>query len=147
MTDWVGQRRRRVNMVTPRLFQRANFLTWDLKGKRAMLEDLRIDIVVNLWDKADPDLSNGLVRYLNWPMSGIQPPADASLLATFLANCMMHGRHVLVHCEAGRNRSVWLCARILVAGGADPSSALGIVKAHVPQAKVNSRLVADVYDA
>lgn len=104
------------NVVIPDLlFQRGNFLTWPYAQKQRLLADNQITVVVNLWTKVDSDLSTdepGRV-YLHWPIPGDRVPAEWRLMRSFLGALLRANRRVLVHCEAGVNRSVWLCALLL----------------------------------
>ncbi len=105
-----------VNEILPgRIYQRGQFLTWPYEQKRQLLDELGIDVVVNLWTKVDPDLSSGERGrvYLCWLTSPSEKPEDAELFIQFLADLVRRGRKVLIHCEAGRGRSVWLATRLL----------------------------------
>lgn len=138
-----------VNEVIPGLlYQRGNFLTWPASRKWAMLNRHGIRVVVNLWSKVDPDLSverPGLV-YLNWHISGTEPPAEAAYVISMLANLARRGMPILVHCEAGVNRSAWLCARLVHA--LDPSltgsQALQEVYNALPGVRMRSGLQEDI---
>lgn len=141
-----------VNTIIPgRLYQRANFLTWPYASKRAMLTRLEVDVVVNLWRPLDSDLADdgrgGERVYLNVHMRGDAPPPNAMALVRYLTDMLANGSRMLVHCEAGRNRSAWLCARLLMsAAGAAPLQAIGAVQECIPNAAINARLIADILD-
>jgi protein-tyrosine phosphatase len=100
-------------IIPGRLYQRGHFLTWSAERKQKMLAEHGIGVVVNLWQKVDPDLSSTGVLYVNWPIPGGRPPAFAEEMVSLLVRHLRMGIPVLVHCEAGVNRSVWLCARLL----------------------------------
>lgn len=124
-----------LNEIIPsRLYQRGQFLTWPHEQKRRTLDRHGVTIVVNLWAKVDPDLARddtGRV-YLNWVCSPSELPPDADATVAYLAALLSRRespdeqarytepgtvfpvyRHcALIHCEAGRGRSVWLTARI-----------------------------------
>lgn len=74
-----------------------------------------VDTVVNLWSKIDPDLSPEALglTYINWHTSPSDVPADWREMVSFLTAWLHRGHTLLVHCEAGRGRSVWLCGWLL----------------------------------
>lgn len=141
--------RRGVNEVIPgKLYQRGHFLTWTHEQKHQMLLELGITVVVNLWNHVDPDLSRDIegVLYLNYVASPSRVPPEADLLVAFLTGLLKSGHRLLVHCEAGRGRSVWLCGRLVrsyisATSGAD---ALAWVLDAVPKADVNLILQKDI---
>lgn len=105
-----------LNEVIPgKLYQRGQFLTWPHPQKWRLLEEYKITLVVNLWSKVDPDLStntHGRV-YLNWVCSPSEVPENADLLIGIVASAIEQGFCALIHCEAGRGRSVWLSGKVL----------------------------------
>jgi hypothetical protein len=139
--------RRGINEIVPgKLYQRGHMLTWPAADKHRMLDELGITVVVNLWLKVDPDLS-GRVIYINWPISGAAVPPDADAMTAFVSGLLSSGHVVLVHCEAGKNRSVWFCARLLrMAFGpsARGTNVLDLVKRKVPGTSLRSQLERDV---
>ena len=150
------KRRHGVNEVIPgRLYQRANFLTWPYMDKKDMLSALSINVVVNLWRPIDSDMADHRrgtkhndALYINWHMATDTPPSGADDLVRFLGALMRKEAVVLVHCEAGRNRSAWLCARLV--GdllNVDWKVALATVQRAVPKAAINRRLKKDVEQA
>lgn len=122
------------NEIIPGLYQRGNFLKWPYDQKRLTLQRHGISVVFNLWNKVDPDLS-GQVLYVNWPIAGNAMPEHAELMVTYAASLHAAGEILLVHCEAGVNRSAWFCAEI-VARALDCSydEALARVQRKVPRA-------------
>jgi hypothetical protein len=102
-------------LIPGKLYQRGQFLTWPAKKKEAVLAQYGITMVVNLWCKIDPDLSPDLLDriYLNWHTSPSTVPVNATLLIDTVVGAMRGGHTVLIHCEAGRGRSVWLSARVM----------------------------------
>jgi hypothetical protein len=78
-----------------------------------MLEKYDIGMVVNLWDKPDAELylHKGLI-YIHWPIGGGSPPDNADIMIEMIHEHMFRGVKVLVHCEAGVNRSVWLVSKL-----------------------------------
>jgi protein-tyrosine phosphatase len=137
-----------VNEVIPNmLYQRASFLTWPHDRKIELLNALDVTVVVNLWMPVDSDLAFAEYErvYLNWHLPTNRVVDDADVMVKMISGLMRAGRRVLVHCEAGRNRSAWLCARLvqdrLQVSGQD---ALDIVYRGVPAAKINGALVRDL---
>lgn len=109
-------------VLTPkRLWQRGQFLTWPAEQKWGMLRSVNVTTVVNLWTKVDPDLSapspnGGGILYINWPITSDRVPPETDSMVAFLATLMItKPGGMLVHCEAGVNRSAWLCARLIAA--------------------------------
>ena len=140
-----------VNEVIPGLlFQRANFLNWPRRQKQAMLARHGIRVVVNLWHKADPDLSSdaeGTLLYLNWHIAGDTVPDHAKEIIQLLL-LLLHDRWpILIHCEAGSNRSVWLAAELVRRwGGVTGEEALEMIQSRVPGAKINRHLREALYN-
>jgi hypothetical protein len=153
MTDILSQKRAGVNeVISGSLYQRGHFLTWPYAKKWQMLDSLDIDVVVNLWRPIDSDIANPglgrMVAYLNWPMMTDKVPENTKALVAFVAYLIRQGHTALIHCEAGVNRSAWLCARVVreVAGVA-PEQALSQVQQAIPKARINPALVRDVLTA
>ena len=133
-------------VLLDRLYQRGEFLKWTYDQKQDLLSELGVDVVVNLWGKVDPDLSsNGQnLIYLSTAVSSRGNP-DADQMVAFVAGLMRSGHAVLVHCEAGVNRSAWFCARLIVALGlGSPVDAWQMVEAAVPRAKLRPDLWRDL---
>lgn len=129
-----------------RLWQRGHFLTWPAEQKLGMLRSVNVTTVVNLWTKVDPDLSGGEILYINWPISSEAVPPEASAMVAFLSTIMSHRPGgILIHCEAGVNRSIWLCARLLAErNGMSRQAALAAVKQRVLRANLRPALAADL---
>lgn len=126
--------------IIPGLYQRANFLSWTYKQKQDFLHEHGISVVVNLWNKVDPDLS-GQVLYICWPIRGNKLPDGARALILMVAALIKRGETVLVHCEAGVNRSAWFCAEVVSQlNGLSLKDALAFVQEKQPRAKVNMGL-------
>lgn len=102
-------------IIPGKLYQRGQFLTWPYKQKRALLDRYSITMVVNLWSKIDSDLSpeehNRI--YLNWYCSPSEIPPNAGLLINWLVDALQARYRILIHCEAGKGRSVWLTTRVV----------------------------------
>lgn len=133
--------------IVPGLFQRGNFHNWPRSQKWRMLEASGITMVVNVWHKVDPDLSadEGRVAYLVWPVVSTGLPKNADSVVDFLAGQLAQGEKLLVHCEAGVNRSSWLCARLLMAWkGMSREEAWATVKKANPSAELRPELEADL---
>jgi predicted protein tyrosine phosphatase len=101
-------------VLAGRLYQRGKFITWPQRQKREMLKELGVTLVVNLWSKIDSDLEAESVgvTYLNHLASPSHVPAEADVVVEFIASMIKAGHAALIHCEAGRGRSVWLTARV-----------------------------------
>lgn len=133
-------------IVPDRLYQRGQFVTFPVEAKMQMLEAYKIDVVVNLWSRPDPELHQhtGLI-YLHWPIGGSQPPVIKWPLIHALVSYMNEGKRVLVHCEAGVNRSIWLSAilkaRFELISGQD---AFAELLHHVGRTKLRPGLMADL---
>jgi hypothetical protein len=138
-----------VNVVLPgKLYQRGNMLKWPLAQKEKMFQELGITAVVNVWSKVDPDQSHPSRIYINYPVTSKRPHGPtATSMARLVAALIRSGHVVLVHCEAGRNRSVWFCIRVLVAlGGVGVTEAYEAVLAAVPSAALRPELREDLGD-
>jgi len=134
-------------IIEGKLYQRGHFLTWPAAQKWRMLENAGITMVVNLWSKVDPDLSGeeqGRI-YLCWLCSPSAVPHDADLMTEIVANLIMAGHCALIHCEAGRGRSVWFSARVLaVVNSLSGARALELTKLACPSYKLNPPLINDL---
>lgn len=137
-----------VNEVLPgSLYQRGHFLTWTHAQKHEFLEDLGVDVVVNLWGRVDPDLSsNGHdIYYVVQPVSSRSVGLEEEALVSMIGALMFAGHRVLVHCEAGVNRSAWLCARLVaLRNHITAPEAWDIVKKAVPSARLRPELARDL---
>lgn len=106
-----------IEVLPGKLYQRGQFLTWPCRKKWAVLDKVGVSMVVNLWSKVDPDLSSettGFV-YLNWVCSPSEVPPNSQVLIDVVVGAMRAGHCVLIHCEAGRGRSVWLTGKVFAA--------------------------------
>lgn len=129
------------------LYQRGQFLTWTADQKMRMLGDRGITTVVNLWSKVDPDLSNmgDEFLYLCWLTSPHKIPSGVRHMAALIAYRMENSGAVLIHCEAGRGRSVWLCARVVAAHkGWTHKHALDYVESVFPNHSLRPELLEDL---
>jgi protein-tyrosine phosphatase len=133
-------------VLTGRLYQRGHFLSWPAADKAKLLDGLGIDVVVNLWHKMDADLSNDQGRiYIHLPMRSVQPGEAERVMVFAVHRLMASGRKVLVHCEAGRNRSAWFCAKLVErAEAVTPWEAWELVKERVPGASLRPELKKDL---
>jgi protein-tyrosine phosphatase len=130
-----------VNEILPgQLYQRGNFLAWPAAQKHEMLKELGIDLVLNVWLKVDPDLSG--MMYLNVPLLSRSVPPAFDYVCRAVAASILKGHVALVHCEAGKNRSVFACARIvMLLNKWSADQAMDYVLQRVPNAKVNDHLL------
>ena len=143
------QRRRQgvAEIIPGVLYQRGQFLTWTYEQKAHLLEELGISVIVNLWHRVDSDLGRDIpgTAYLSLPMSPSALPADAELLIDYLAGLLRRGHTMLVHCEAGRGRSVWLATRLLARHTlVNKPTAWATVRAIVPRNSVHGPLLRDL---
>lgn len=137
-----------VNIVIPgKLYQRANMLKWPAAQKEKLLAELGITVVVNLWSKVDPDMSHGSRLYLNYPMTSLNvDEGTAATMTSAVARLIDAGHVVLVHCEAGRNRSVWFCTRLVMAlENKGVREAGQLLYTLVPGAKLRPELAENLY--
>lgn len=137
-----------VNTIIPgKLYQRGNMLKWPREQKEKLYDELGITVTVNLWSKVDPDLSHSSRMVLNYPITSKRPDRATADAMTNMVNALLDAGHVvLVHCEAGRNRSAWFCARLLAHRGGTIREAGAAVYAAVPGAKLRPELADDLYD-
>lgn len=130
------------------LYQRGQFLSWPHAQKHKVLNDLGITCVVNLWHKIDPDLSSPMqdVVYLNLHMNTDKVSRTAEATVFYVHHLMVAGHRVLVHCEAGVNRSSWLCARLVrLHYGIEADAAWSLVQAAIPSAKLRPGLKQNLF--
>ena len=117
-----------------------------------MLEEYGIILVVNLWTKVDPEVSSDQFRnYLHMPMHGNKLP-NPDVLDSVMGLMKSHIKQnaaVLIHCEAGVNRSCFLTAclvaEVMSCSGQD---ALTYVDEKCGRVKIHKTLrqyVLDVY--
>lgn len=143
----MGQRSAVATILPGKLYQRGQFLTWPAKQKQALLQRHGITVVVNMWCKIDPDLSPEELNriYLNWHCSPSKVPPNADLFVKFLAALIKQGHVLLIHCEAGRGRSIWLTTRVLAEYmDIDRSAALDAVERCITSHSLTPTLRADL---
>ena len=108
------QRRAALNeVIEGKVYQRGCFQSWTRKKKDQILSENNIGLVVNLWTKIDPEVCNDVYRtYLHFPMKGNIPPTPDMLDAIIhlIRVHLYEGVAVLIHGEAGVNRSQFLAA-------------------------------------
>lgn len=98
------------------LYQRGRFDKWTKERKLAELAELKIDVVANLIRIPDEDICgpDGVEYYMLPIADGKIKDGDLlNRLATRLLQRILEGHKVLVHCNAGRNRSGLLSALIV----------------------------------
>lgn len=136
-----------LNEIIPeKLYQRGQFITFPWAAKMAMLERHEIDVVVNLWARPDPELhtKQGLI-YIHWPIGGGEPPYPKWPIIACLDEYMSAGRRVLVHCEAGVNRSIWLASLLsAIQLGISGNEAFERLQEKTGRVKVRAGLLADL---
>lgn len=133
-------------IIPDKLYQRGQFVTFPWAAKMKMLEEYDIGMVVNLWARPDPELhtKQGLI-YIHWPIGGGSPPFNSEAMIDLIESYMCSGTKVLVHCEAGVNRSIWLVSRLLAKHELLPGKeAFDIVKSRAGHTKVRDGLIQDL---
>lgn len=137
----------RLNEILPnKLYQRGQFVTFPWQAKMDMLNKYDIGLVVNLWVRPDPELhtKQGLI-YIHWPISGAERPRMADSMIDLINDHMCSGTKILIHCEAGVNRSIWLAAKLVARyNNISGSESLEHVKSIVSHTKMRSGLVTDL---
>lgn len=100
--------------IMPSLYQRGEFVK--LPDRISNIKELGIDIVINLVNVHDLALRQHLFWYAHYPI-GDGKSIDSQLLyelATYAAYYIQGGHKVLTHCHAGRNRSGFVNALIVM---------------------------------
>jgi|SRR5262245_14016830 len=145
----MGSRAGANEVIPGRLYQRGHSLTWPTAQKWRLLKEYKINMVVNMWSKVDPDLSTdqqGFI-YLNWLCSPSIVPPDAEIMSRLVASLINANHCALIHCEAGRGRSVWFSARVLaILQGISGREALAEIKRLCPSYKLNPPLIQDLME-
>ena len=103
-------------ILTGKLYQRGRFDKWPKKRKLLELGELGITVVVNLIQIPDEDIAGpDGVEYYMLPIADgkIKDPDILNRLADRLVQRIMEGKKVLIHCNAGRNRSGLLSALVV----------------------------------
>jgi len=138
----------RVNEILEgRLWQRGQFLTASRSSKRATLDNLGIDVIVNLWTKPDPDLDARPNErlYVHWPIHGtkVEDKFLLRLMVKFIVRLIEHDHKVLIHCEAGVNRSIFLVTLVVAAlEKISTENALELVRGRCGRIKMQAALEA-----
>jgi len=136
-----------VAVVLPhQLYQRGQFLSWPYAQKWRLLEEHSITTIVNMWHRVDSDLSSDALGrlYVCWHCSPSAVPTDTDEMIALAVRRMETGA-VLVHCEAGRGRSVWFCARLVAARcGIPRAEAWASVQRSVPNHNLTPTLLGDL---
>lgn len=112
-----GQVRKRINtIISDKLYQRGQILTWPREDKLKLIEEKNIQIVVNFWPKIDPDLGELDVWYLYIPTErsiNMMKP-NIFRIAKYISDKLSEeAGSALILCEAGKTRSVFFCGLIL----------------------------------
>lgn len=134
-------------LIDGKLYQRSQIMTWQRPVKMALLDDYKIDCVVNLWPKIDPDF------WGTTPVMYLQVPAEPSTevlrahcvaLAKFIAEELKSGsiKSALVLCEAGKTRSVFfsilVCKHYLDISG---QAAMELVLSKIPSTSLKPKMI------
>ncbi len=108
---------------------------------RALLEELHITMVVNLWSKKDPRVEEMGIRYLHVPLADGQVRPEIVEKAIDIANAvnvaLAKGEHVLIHCRGGRNRASFISGLTLYIRGMVGVQAADVVCKARPRAFSN----------
>ena len=139
-----------IEVVPDKLYQRGRFQSWPGKKKQDILESHNIGLVVNLWAKVDPEVTNDTRRtYIHFPMRGNVPPKPEQLdaLVGFISSFIWEDQAVLIHCEAGVNRSCFLTAcMVATIESVCGQTALDYVDVACGKVKINPKLRKFVLD-
>ncbi|MGB1613086.1 MAG: protein-tyrosine phosphatase family protein, partial [Arenicellales bacterium] len=74
-------------------------------------------------------------NWLHWPIRDLGAPSDSSESAAAFASwaeALTSGKRLLFHCAAGLGRTGTLAARLLIATGVSPQSAIEAVRSARP---------------
>ena len=128
-------------ILSGKLYQRGRFDKWPKERKLLELGELGITIVANMIRIPDEDISGpDGVEYYMLPIADgkIKDPDMLNRLADRLLQRILEGQKVLIHCNAGRNRS-GLVSALIVRGYYNISGqkALNYVRRKRPQAIAN----------
>jgi protein-tyrosine phosphatase len=116
--ELMNAQRGAVNEIIPgKLYQRGQILTWQREDKLKLIQELKIGVVVNLWTKQDPDMSDMPCWYWYLPSSSQDMLAGkmetmAETLTMILENS--GEMSALILCEAGKTRSVYFATLVLM---------------------------------
>ena len=127
------------------LYQRGLFDKWPIEKKIAMIIQGRIGAVVCLVNRRDIEMIQLLGRnYIFYPVSdGKTVNRGLEFIASDLAQVILGGKAVIVHCRAGRNRSGLLSALVVrEVLGCSGSQALAHVQRTRPNALANGHFCA-----
>jgi protein-tyrosine phosphatase len=116
----------------------AETLSWKEQGLDTIVSLLEDEEIAELGLILEDDLcATAGLNYLRFPIKDRGVPTDRSgaiHLGTQLAQSLVAGKNILIHCRAGIGRTGLFAAAILVLAGADPEEALSAVgrARHVP---------------
>ncbi len=103
-------------ILSGKLYQRGRFDKWPKERKLLELRELGITVVANMIGIPDDDISGpDGVEYYMLPIADgkIKDPDMLNKLADRLFQRIMEGKKVLIHCNAGRNRSGLVSALVV----------------------------------
>ena len=132
----------KLHRIVDRLSVRGRFYRYDFDQKKAFLDAHKVDTVVCLIRNYDYDIPR-MVRYIHAPLADNQfvtRPKGAAIvdsLGRVVAQDVERGRHVLVHCAAGRNRACLVAGAALLWLGFDGVDALRYIREGRPNALGN----------
>jgi hypothetical protein len=105
-------------VISGKLYQRGQILTWTLDAKRRFFGEMKLRALVNLWPKVDPDLASLDLEWYCQLFCGrsedtLRPSVlrMAETTADYLSSSP--ASNALVLCEAGKTRSVFFCIMVV----------------------------------
>lgn len=102
-------------ILTGRLYQRGQIMTWQREKKYSLLQEYGIKTVINFWPKIDPDMGEAPIdNYLH--LAAVKSELMLEHRMTQAADMVARlsaTSPTLVLCEAGVTRSVYFCILLL----------------------------------
>lgn len=134
--------------IMPGLIQRGLFNQWSMSRKIAFMHSEQVGIVVNLTRTEDADLKgwmdDNMLMYLQRPVPDGKEfdPKLMKEIADEVVGWMNCGWTAVIHCRAGRNRSGFISALVLMEmQGISGAEAVRIVKEKRPLSLYNEHFV------
>jgi len=100
-------------------------------GSFPMTDTSEFDLVVSLSRRSNDMIASICKSYLHFPFYDspmIPNPKILRYLAELIANFVDFGENVLVHCDAGLNRSGMVCALVLIELNFKPQDAINLLR-------------------
>jgi protein-tyrosine phosphatase len=134
--------------IMPGLIQRGLFNEWSLERKKALVDGEHVGIIVNLTRTKDDELAEWFARigqrYIHQeiPDGKTYDIELMNSIAGEVVNWMRNGWTAVVHCRAGRNRSGFISALVVMEMlGVSGAEAVKIVQARRPLSLYNEHFV------